>query len=122
MLDNFPFATGGKILAPVTVTRLIDGPSLQLVVPSFDGYVYVIDGITACAGVAFLHRSLTPRPPKAHRRASPRPRRTHPTHYPAVLNGRLNPTASAATSPRSSQKLTPYSPGHAVQMRSTSAT
>eukprot|EP00892_Ulva_mutabilis_P001015 jgi/Ulvmu1/10914/UM007_0091.1 len=49
MLDNFPFSTGGKILAPVTLSRLLDGPSLQLIVPSFDGYVYVIDGITACA-------------------------------------------------------------------------
>lgn len=50
MLPNFPFTTGGKILAPVTLTRLIDGPALQLVVPSWDGYVYVVDGITACAG------------------------------------------------------------------------
>lgn len=54
MLDNFPFSTGGKILAPVTLTRLVDGPAMQIIVPSFDGYVYVIDGITACAGAPFL--------------------------------------------------------------------
>lgn len=51
MLENFPFSTGGRILAPVTPLRLLEGSnSMQLIVPSFDGFVYAIDASTGCAG------------------------------------------------------------------------
>lgn len=48
-INNFPFKTRGRIHAPVLLTRLTDGPSLHAVVPSFDGFLYLIDGLTACA-------------------------------------------------------------------------
>lgn len=34
---GFPFRTRGKVNAPVMITRLADGPSQHLIVPSFDG-------------------------------------------------------------------------------------
>jgi hypothetical protein len=37
-------------MAPVTPVRLVDAPGLQLIVPAFDGLLYVIDGQSACAG------------------------------------------------------------------------
>ncbi|GAX73269.1 hypothetical protein CEUSTIGMA_g723.t1 [Chlamydomonas eustigma] len=46
---NFPFRTHGRILAPVLITRLADGPSQHLIVPSSDGFLYMVDGITGCA-------------------------------------------------------------------------
>ena len=36
----------GRVMAPVLPTRLREGNSLQLVVPSYDGHLYVIDGIS----------------------------------------------------------------------------
>jgi hypothetical protein len=63
-LDGWPFQTSGKIMAPVTLTRLADSPALQLLVSCFDGYFYVIDGFTACAGAAprgrFLSLGISP--------------------------------------------------------------
>ena len=54
MLENFPFSTGGRILAPVTPLRLLEGSSsMQLLVPSFDGFVYAIDAATGCAGAPY---------------------------------------------------------------------
>ena len=50
VVDGYPFQTSGKIVAPVTITRLADGPAQQLLVSCFDGFFYVIDGITVCAG------------------------------------------------------------------------
>ncbi|GMH39270.1 hypothetical protein BSKO_07168 [Bryopsis sp. KO-2023] len=44
----FPFKTQGTIVAPPLITRLQDSPSQQIVVPSFDGFLYVIDGETGC--------------------------------------------------------------------------
>ena len=49
-LAGFPFNTTGRIVAPVLITRLHDGPSQQLAVMCFDGFLYVVDGATACAG------------------------------------------------------------------------
>ncbi|MEW5304838.1 MAG: hypothetical protein WDW36_007421 [Sanguina aurantia] len=48
-VPHFPFRTHGRVHSPVLVTRLQDGPSQQLVVPSFDGFMYVIDGGSGCA-------------------------------------------------------------------------
>jgi len=47
----FPFKTFGKIMAPVLPVKLDDPgmPGLQLVVMAFDGFLYAIDGKTACA-------------------------------------------------------------------------
>ena len=36
----------GKVMSQILPTRLQPGEGLQLVVPSFDGHLYVIDGIT----------------------------------------------------------------------------
>ncbi|CAD7696447.1 unnamed protein product [Ostreobium quekettii] len=44
----FPFRTHGRIMESVLITRLHSGPSQQLVVVAFDGYMYAIDGETAC--------------------------------------------------------------------------
>lgn len=49
-MDGFPFRTSGKIVSPVTITRLFDGPAQHLLVSCFDGFFYVIDAITQCAG------------------------------------------------------------------------
>lgn len=48
---NFPFYTQGRVMSKVLPTKLRDGSSLQLVVPSYDGHLYVIDGISGCADV-----------------------------------------------------------------------
>jgi hypothetical protein len=53
-VEGFPFQTSGKIMSAVTITRLLDGPSQQLLVTCFDGFFYVIDGITTCAGATLL--------------------------------------------------------------------
>ena len=47
----FPFKAFGKITAPILPTKLNNPsqPGLQLVVLAFDGYLYVIDGVTGCA-------------------------------------------------------------------------
>lgn len=48
ILKSFPVKTGGSIYAPILITDLYEIPNhnhpLQLVVPSFDGNVYIIDG------------------------------------------------------------------------------
>ena len=48
---GFPFRTYGRITAPIMVTKLSDPklPGLQLVATSHDGFLYVIDSLTACA-------------------------------------------------------------------------
>lgn len=46
---NFPFRTHGRIHSPVLITKLQEGPSQHLVVMSFDGYLYLVDGVTGCA-------------------------------------------------------------------------
>lgn len=51
LVEGFPFQTSGKIVSPVTITRLADGPSQQLLVSCFDGFFYVIDAVSVCAGV-----------------------------------------------------------------------
>eukprot|EP00003_Mantamonas_plastica_P018579 TRINITY_DN3036_c0_g1_i5.p1 TRINITY_DN3036_c0_g1~~TRINITY_DN3036_c0_g1_i5.p1 ORF type:complete len:586 (+),score=200.78 TRINITY_DN3036_c0_g1_i5:900-2657(+) len=49
VLDGFPVKTGGKILASVLLLRMNDrNKGLHLIVPSFDGYVYVINGESGC--------------------------------------------------------------------------
>lgn len=52
VLPNFPIKTAGRILAPVTIVNLdvtsVMAPGLHLVVPSFDGFVYIIDGRSGC--------------------------------------------------------------------------
>lgn len=50
---NFPFYTQGRIMAPVLITKLKgeEARSLHLVVVSFDGYLYMVDGATGCADV-----------------------------------------------------------------------
>lgn len=50
IVDGYPFQASGKIVSPVTITRLVDGPSQQLLVSCFDGFFYVIDAATVCAG------------------------------------------------------------------------
>ena len=54
---NFPFRTFGKIMSPVLMVKLDDRPEVaqqHLVVPSWDGYVYVIDGKEGCADTVDL--------------------------------------------------------------------
>lgn len=52
----FPFRTHGRIMAPVLLVRLRDNSkALHAVVPSFDGHLYAIDGIT---GMPLLHSPL----------------------------------------------------------------
>ncbi|KAF5841733.1 hypothetical protein DUNSADRAFT_11513 [Dunaliella salina] len=48
-IKNFPFRTHGRVQAPVLITRLVDGPQQHAVVMSFDGYLYLIDGMSGCA-------------------------------------------------------------------------
>ena len=58
VLTGFPYKTGGRIVAPVMLTDLHGSAEytpkadaskgLHLVIPSFDGYVYIIDGKTRC--------------------------------------------------------------------------
>lgn len=50
-LQGFPFKTGGRIVAPILPVKLGYFPyrSLQLVVPSFDGKLYMFDGDGKCA-------------------------------------------------------------------------
>eukprot|EP00899_Mesostigma_viride_P004982 jgi/Mesvir1/14485/Mv05189-RA.1 len=46
----FPFRTHGKVMSTVLLIKLQEHvPQQQLVVTSFDGYVYIIDGATGCA-------------------------------------------------------------------------
>ncbi len=53
-IPNFPFRTHGRIAASVLITQLSQGLSQQLVVMSFDGHLYMVDGISGrlcCAAV-----------------------------------------------------------------------
>lgn len=45
-IAHFPFRTHGCIAAPVLITQLSQGLSQQLVVMSFDGHLYMVDGIS----------------------------------------------------------------------------
>ena len=45
-IAHFPFRTHGRIAAPVLITQLTQGMSQQLVVMSFDGHLYMVDGIS----------------------------------------------------------------------------
>lgn len=49
--SHFPhiLPTPARIHAPILVTRLVDGPAQHAIVPSFDGYLYMIDGYSGCA-------------------------------------------------------------------------
>jgi hypothetical protein len=51
----FPFRTHGRVMAPVLLINLKPsrprGGGLDLVVTSFDGFVYMIEGDTGCADV-----------------------------------------------------------------------
>ena len=38
-----------RINSPALVTRLNDGPAQHIIISSFDGFLYLIDGMTACA-------------------------------------------------------------------------
>jgi len=49
-VPNFPFRTGGRVMAPVLIVKLLEGTRAQhLVVSSFDGLLYMVDGLTGCA-------------------------------------------------------------------------
>eukprot|EP00808_Paulinella_micropora_P029977 g51366.t1 len=52
-LTHFPVKTGGRLLSPITLadlsSQLPAPPGLHIIVPCFDGHVYVIDGRTGCA-------------------------------------------------------------------------
>lgn len=46
-IRNFPFETRGRILAPVLLDRVVRGrASMQAVVLSFDGHLYIVDGMS----------------------------------------------------------------------------
>ena len=45
-ITNFPFRTHGRIAASVLITQLTQGLSQQLVVMSFDGHLYMVDGLS----------------------------------------------------------------------------
>jgi len=49
-LKNFPIKTGGRIIAPILPIRLgnLVSKGMQLVVPSFDGRLYIVDGDGTC--------------------------------------------------------------------------
>ncbi|KAI5081941.1 hypothetical protein GOP47_0001684 [Adiantum capillus-veneris] len=55
MVKPYPFRTHGRVMAPVLLVDLgrldAEKRSLTLVVTSFDGYLYLIDGATSCADV-----------------------------------------------------------------------
>ena len=56
-ITNFPFRTHGRIAASVLITQLSQGLSQQLVVMSFDGHLYMVDGITGalpCPALPFI--------------------------------------------------------------------
>ncbi|GFR46133.1 hypothetical protein Agub_g7648 [Astrephomene gubernaculifera] len=53
-IPNWPYRARGRVQAPPTITHLIEGSGLQVVVPAFDGFLYVIDGLQGCADVADL--------------------------------------------------------------------
>jgi hypothetical protein len=49
-LQGFPFQTGGRIQAPATITQLTRNARHQhVLIMSFDGFLYLIDGQSACA-------------------------------------------------------------------------
>lgn len=56
-MEGFPVNTTGRIVAPVLIVRLEDSPSQQLAVMSFDGFMYLIDGLTGCTGAYFSQHS-----------------------------------------------------------------
>jgi hypothetical protein len=47
-MEPFPFRVFGKVMAPPLLTKLDDPrePGLQIVLTAFDGFLYVIDGLT----------------------------------------------------------------------------
>ncbi|KXZ42251.1 hypothetical protein GPECTOR_175g219 [Gonium pectorale] len=51
-IPNWPYRARGRVQAPPTITQLMEGSGLQVVVPAFDGFLYVIDGLQGCADVA----------------------------------------------------------------------
>ena len=54
-IPGFPFRTHGRIMASALITRLHDSlPQQHLIVSSFDGHLYAIDGKTACADTYYL--------------------------------------------------------------------
>ncbi|KAL6763316.1 hypothetical protein V8C86DRAFT_347755 [Haematococcus lacustris] len=53
----FPFRTHGRVHAPVLITRLADGPQQHLIVMSFDGYLYMVDGMSGCADTVDIGES-----------------------------------------------------------------
>jgi hypothetical protein len=51
VLPHFPIVTGGSVVAPVLLVNvggLLVNKGLHLVVPSHDGHVYIVDGMSAC--------------------------------------------------------------------------
>lgn len=55
-IPNFPFRTHGRIAASVLITQLTQGLSQQLVVMSFDGHLYMVDGISGKFAPAWCNR------------------------------------------------------------------
>ncbi|PNH00541.1 hypothetical protein TSOC_013631, partial [Tetrabaena socialis] len=51
-IPHWPYRARGRVQAQPTITHLIEGAALQVVVPAFDGFLYVIDGLQGCADVA----------------------------------------------------------------------
>ncbi|GIL89184.1 hypothetical protein Vretimale_18615 [Volvox reticuliferus] len=51
-IPNWPYRARGRVQAAPTITQLIEGNGMQVVVPAFDGFLYVIDGLQGCADVA----------------------------------------------------------------------
>ncbi|KAG2483407.1 hypothetical protein HYH03_017715 [Edaphochlamys debaryana] len=51
-IPHWPYRARGRIQAQPTITQLVEGTGLQVVVPAFDGFLYVIDGLQGCADVA----------------------------------------------------------------------
>ncbi|KAG2425141.1 hypothetical protein HXX76_013895 [Chlamydomonas incerta] len=53
-IPKWPYRARGRVQAPPTITHLMEGSGLQVLVPAFDGFLYVIDGLQGCADVADL--------------------------------------------------------------------
>ncbi|GIL56325.1 hypothetical protein Vafri_11699 [Volvox africanus] len=51
-IPNWPYRARGRVQAAPTITQLVEGTGMQVVVPAFDGFLYVIDGLQGCADVA----------------------------------------------------------------------
>ncbi|EFJ48005.1 hypothetical protein VOLCADRAFT_117761 [Volvox carteri f. nagariensis] len=50
-IPNWPYRARGRIQAAPTITHLVEGTGMQVVVPAFDGFLYVVDGLQGCADV-----------------------------------------------------------------------